>query len=109
MLDSQHAGVVLVSCVHGTISTRGHSRTTPSHYATGKSLAADVFPRGGLRVVFAVDDGPTVFYFFFCDPGDRNAVCFSGVSAPHVRDVLFKRRPLDEYLAVADRIRRLEA
>ncbi len=48
--------------------------------------------------------GPTVFYFFFCDPDDRNAVCFSGVFAPHVRDVLLKRKSLDEYLAVADRI-----
>jgi hypothetical protein len=50
--------------------------------------------------------GPAVFYFFFCDPDDRNAVCFSGVFAPHVRDVLLKRESLDEYLAVADRLLR---
>jgi hypothetical protein len=67
------------------------------------------FTEPELLVSWMGPDGPAVFYFFFCDPDDRNAVCFSGVSAPHVRDVLFKRRPLDEYLAVAERIRRLEA
>ncbi len=40
-----------------------------------------------------------------CEPDDRNAICFSGVFAPHVRDVLLKRKSLDEYLAEADRIR----
>jgi hypothetical protein len=51
------------------------------------------------------DGGPTVYYFFFCDPCDRQAVCFSGVSIPDVRDVLLKRRSLDEYLDVSDRFR----
>jgi hypothetical protein len=52
--------------------------------------------------------GPTVYYFFFCDPDDPNVIRFAGVSGPHLRDVLFKRRPLDEYLTTADRICRQE-
>ena len=52
--------------------------------------------------------GPTVYYFFFCDPRDHKVVRFAGVSGPQLRDVLFKRRPLDEHLATADRICREE-
>ncbi len=49
-------------------------------------------------------DGPQVYYFFFCDPEDRKVLRFSGVAAPTVRDVLLKRLPLDGYLETADRI-----
>lgn len=50
-------------------------------------------------------NGPKVYYFFFCDPEDSMVVCFCGISAPEVRDVLLKRLSLDQYLEKADRIR----
>lgn len=48
--------------------------------------------------------GPQIFYFFFCDPDDRTRLCFCGVPAPELREVLFKRLALDRYLEIADRI-----
>ena len=50
------------------------------------------------------ENGPTVYYLFFCDPKDLTLLRFSGVRAPVVRDVLLKRLTLDSYLENADRI-----
>lgn len=49
-------------------------------------------------------DGPRVYYFFFCDPDDANAIYFVGIAAPEVRDVLLKRMSLDRYVEKSDRI-----
>ena len=48
--------------------------------------------------------GPRIFYFFFCDPDDWRLLRFAGVAVPDLRDVLFKKTPLDLYLEGADRI-----
>ena len=48
------------------------------------------------------ESGPLIYYFLFCDPNDRSVLRFCGVRAPEVRNVLFKRAPLDDYLEVAD-------
>lgn len=49
--------------------------------------------------------GPQIYYFFFCDPDDRQLLRFMGVRVPYIRNILLKRSPLDAYLEYADRLR----
>jgi hypothetical protein len=67
------------------------------------------FADGSLIASWMGGDGPVICYFFFCDPVDREVLRFCGVEMPEVRDVLLKRRPLDPYLDIADRIRAPDA
>ena len=107
---------------HGHEDPNDHTRCGPQVFCCPKAahlllqiypdaIAADAeweFTDPELLTSWMGHDGPTIYYFFFCDPCDREVVCFSGVSTPDVRDVLLKRRALDEYLPTADRICRLE-
>ena len=63
------------------------------------------FTDGGHLASWMAQDGPKIYYIFFCDPEDWNVIRFSGVAAPEARDVLLKRISLDRYLETADRIR----
>ncbi len=48
--------------------------------------------------------GPKIYYFYFCDPDDWQAIYFVGVRVPDVREVLLKRLPLDPYISTAHRM-----
>lgn len=106
---------------HGHEAADDHSRCGPQVFCCPKAaqlllqrypdaIPADAeweFADAELLASWMGPRGPTVYYFFFCDPRDKWVVRFSAVPGTQVRDVLFKRRALDEYLSVADRICRL--
>ncbi|MDX1926109.1 MAG: hypothetical protein SFV81_06305 [Pirellulaceae bacterium] len=63
-----------------------------------------LFKGGAFLASWMNSGGPSVYYFFFCDPQYPFTVRFSPVYAPELRDVLLKRIPLDRYLENADLI-----
>ena len=103
---------------HGHEDTDDHSKCGPKIFCCPKAahlllqsypddILANVeweFMDGKPLVSWMGQNGPQVYYFFFCDPEDRNVLRFIGVAAPEVREVLLKRLTLDRYLEDADRI-----
>ncbi len=103
---------------HGHTDTSDHSNCGPQLYCC--EVAARMFLRilpnaaareadweltSGLHLAqWLGGRGPTIFYFFFCDPDDRMQLRFACVRSPEVREVLLKQRSLDFCLNHADRL-----
>ena len=103
---------------HGHTNAEDHSECGPQIFCCPKAArllrhrhptavpghAEWEFTEGEYLASWIGENGPNVYYFFFCDPQDQTLLRFCGVRVPEVQDILLKQVPLDLYLEQADKI-----